>query len=537
MPYKSMIETDAEVLAEREAEYIQLKHALHLAQADRQHYIEEMQSAMSKMKKIIEKLEAERNELLEQISVVDSKVNQAKDQRTCEDLANLADNKDWLQQQIAQEKAKHVELDVKTRELEKNLWSLIHTAGTTQGAQEAMSKLRKKQACLESRVVHALKTYNDALGKNMRLRSEIDTLRMERGRFDLIYRKIDLTLTKMRNEISRLTSFTTQAYDQREEAAQRIQALTDKAEKDNQQHNIEMKELVRLIDHERKLKQFMKIKAAEREEDPQLSAWRAKKEAEAEEKREQVEQTIRRYEESFDRMLVLAKTSTTDKLVDSFLFNEDRNFALFNYVSEINGEIEKLLNENEEIKKQIDDYRNSMNNTITEKRQELENLESTNKKIEEATERIRAKLAKTKQLLQETAVMTGDLAERLNCDTSVLERRLAASENPTLETVLDYLALIEERIDDLLLVRQYIATIDADAPYIAKPILMGGNLLPLSSSLPTIIPPNLNADFDESAGEGELKVPLSREELHKRVISQMKSKHTETTGKETDVDE
>lgn len=38
---------------------------------------------------------------------------------------------------------------------------------------------------------------------------------MERGRFDLLYRKIDLTLTKMRNEISRLTSFTTQAYDQR----------------------------------------------------------------------------------------------------------------------------------------------------------------------------------------------------------------------------------------------------------------------------------------------------------------------------------
>uniref|UniRef100_A0A0R3XAT2 DUF4200 domain-containing protein n=1 Tax=Hydatigena taeniaeformis TaxID=6205 RepID=A0A0R3XAT2_HYDTA len=262
----------------------------------------------------------------------------------------------------------------------------------------------------------------------------------------------------------------------------------------------------------------------------------AKKEAEAEEKRERVEQTIRRYEESFDRMLVLAKTSTTDKLVDSFLFNEDRNFALFNYVSEINGEIEKLLNENEELKKQIDDYKNSMNNSIAEKRQELETLELTSNRIEEATEKIRAKLEKTRQILQETAVMTGDLAKKLNCDTSVLERRLAASKDPTLETVLDYLALIEERIDNLLLVRQYIASIDPDAPYIAKPILMGGNLLPLSSSFPTIIPPSLQADFDEPTGEGELKVPLSREELHKRVISQIKAKHTETTGRENEPD-
>lgn len=65
---------------------------------------------------------------------------------------------------------------MQTRELEKNLWSLINTAGTTQGAQEAMSKLRKKQACLEGRVVHALKTYNDALGKNMRRLNKISYL-------------------------------------------------------------------------------------------------------------------------------------------------------------------------------------------------------------------------------------------------------------------------------------------------------------------------------------------------------------------------
>uniref|UniRef100_A0A5K3FVT8 Phage protein n=1 Tax=Mesocestoides corti TaxID=53468 RepID=A0A5K3FVT8_MESCO len=70
---------------------------------------------------------------------------------------------------------------------------------------------------------------------------------------------------------------------------------------------------------------------------------------EAEEKRVKVEQTIRRYEEAFDRMLVLAKTSTTDKLVSSFLYNEDRNFALFNYVSVIHDDIERLIIENLEV--------------------------------------------------------------------------------------------------------------------------------------------------------------------------------------------
>ncbi len=53
--------------------------------------------------------------------------------------------------------------------------------------------------------------------------------------------------------------------------------LKDKADKDMQQHNAEMKELVRIIDQDRKLKEFMGIKEQERQEDPQLVAWRQKK--------------------------------------------------------------------------------------------------------------------------------------------------------------------------------------------------------------------------------------------------------------------
>ncbi len=63
--------------------------------------------------------------------------------------------------------------------------------------------------------------------------------------------------------------------------------------------------------------------------------------------------------------------------------------------------------------------------------------------------------------------------------------------------MLDYLALVEERIDNLLLVRQYIATVDPDAPYIAKPILIGGNLIPMSTIQPNILPPNLQTDSEE----------------------------------------
>ena len=53
--------------------------------------------------------------------------------------------------------------------------------------------------------------------------------------------------------------------------------LKEKADKDLQQHNAEMKELCRIIDHDRKLREFMNTKGKERQEDPQLVEWRQRK--------------------------------------------------------------------------------------------------------------------------------------------------------------------------------------------------------------------------------------------------------------------
>lgn len=80
---------------------------------------------------------------------------------------------------------------------------------------------------------------------------------------------------------------------------------------------------------------------------------------------------------------------------------------------------------------------------------------------------------------------------------SSLQRKLAASKEVTLETVLNYLALVEEWVNNLLLIRQNVVAIDPDAPYIMKPILMGGNLQLSGATIPTIIPPTLRPDFDE----------------------------------------
>ena len=54
-------------------------------------------------------------------------------------------------------------------------------------------------------------------------------------------------------------------------------SMSDRADKDVQQHNAEMKEMIRVVDRDRRLREFMNAKSKERHEDQQLVAWRLRK--------------------------------------------------------------------------------------------------------------------------------------------------------------------------------------------------------------------------------------------------------------------
>ena len=73
----------------------------------------------------------------------------------------------------------------------------------------------------------------------------------------------------------------------RDDAQNKMLALKEKAEKELTQFNVELKELIRVIDHDRKLREFMSCKDKERTEaHEQIELMKRKKEAEKSRDRE-----------------------------------------------------------------------------------------------------------------------------------------------------------------------------------------------------------------------------------------------------------
>ena len=167
-----------------------------------------------------------------------------------------------------------------------------------------------------------------------------------------------------------------QAYDQRDDAQTKMMALKERNEKDLTQYNMEYKELMRIIDHDAKLKAFMNVKAQERSELEEEEA--AKRRAGAEDKAERTaEETMETYQNAFENIKQVTGEDDIYLLVKRFIETEDKNFALFNYVNELNNELEMVQEQIDDIQKNIEQFKEQGIHHQAERQNILKGLEGT----------------------------------------------------------------------------------------------------------------------------------------------------------------
>lgn len=110
----------------------------------------------------------------------------------------------------------------------------------------------------------ALNDYNDQLAQNGRLREQIDGLKKEREVFNELQRKLGRELSDQKAAMANVIMQSNAAFETRDEAQTKMMALQEKHEKEAIAADREIKELNRVLEHERKLRDFMGQKARSR---------------------------------------------------------------------------------------------------------------------------------------------------------------------------------------------------------------------------------------------------------------------------------
>eukprot|EP00794_Sanderia_malayensis_P007809 gene7808-8655_t len=509
-------EVEPDGLAEQELTKLQQQYRI--MGGDRKAYSEESQNFIRKQRAAIEALQQENEELMKENKLAGSQQNKTKDSSNVDKLSGLMDMEDELSKKVQEEKEMISNLDNEIYSMERKVSKQRKGMGGVHMSQAKQIMIQKQTRVLENRLDQANTKFNAALARNRKLREQIDHTMTERQIFENLHKKLDRQRNENKQEIAEIIEASTTSYDARDDAQAKMMALKEKSDKDLAQYNMELKELMRIIDHDRKLKEFMGIKSEDRS-DAQEGILTSRK-AHEKERMGDKEDAIESYEAAFEKIKETTNIDDIDLLVDIFIEVEDKNFALFNYVNELNNEIEMLQEGIASIEDDVDRFKKESVELEQQRKDILSQLEKRHADESEQARNYDEKFKSANKILEQLKAGIDSLFKKINCDQTSIVDMLGGHAGVSDSNMVQYLGIIEQRTNELLQVQAFVATKDEEKAQALEAIgLLGKGPHKVQSSI-TVPLPSTGDDYesDASLGSEDESRPLTQNELVSRIM-------------------
>ncbi|XP_038202313.1 coiled-coil domain-containing protein 63 isoform X2 [Arvicola amphibius] len=470
--------------------------------------------------KEIENLKAQQAETTLLLSLVKSPKNLDLNQKNFMELRFLLQTKGDYEALITSMKVLLGELDDKIVQMERKINNQRQIFLKTQEANNPR-KLQKQIHILETRLNLVTVHFDKMLTSNAQLRKEIEDLLFEKAAYDHVYQQLQRRLQTQKKTMNVAIEQSAQAYEQRVEAMARMAAMKDRQQKDISQYNLEIRELERLYAHETKLKSFLLVKLNDRSEFEE----QAKKEEVVKSKKHGKKskgESFESYEVAHLRLLKLTENGDLNQLTEDFLAKEEKNFARFTYVTELNNDMETMHKRTQRIQDDIINLRSQQQSSHEGTRNILKQMEEKLRKTTEDADIFENKYKEMSKTLEYLKNSVEKLFKKINCDATEILGKLGETGKITDINLQRYFAIIEKRTNDLLLLESVRRLQDAEGPDVDVPQpfvnpFWGGSAL-LKPPEPTkVVPPVFGAESFSDKLE-EVEQPLDHSSLRQLVL-------------------
>jgi len=377
----------------KEAELVRLQRQYRLMEGDRKSYCDSSKALLKKQRESIVKLQQENSMLHYQLTLVERRLDYQEKNGIRHKKAKETINKgEMYVKQYKMLLDQLQEVDLKIKKMRDDIDKKKHECTQASNVKQTSKYKQQIIAQLENKLNKALIKFNQTLAINKKTRSLIDDLRGERACFDNLSRKYEKAINEQKRKMTEVIEASTAAYEMRLEAQNRITVLKEKTEKECQAFTQEMNEINRQLDHDQKLRQFMNTKAQEKS--LKISS-KKKKHGQLNEEEsiyEVYNNSLNNYENLFNTIRQVTGIEDISEFVKTFNEIEDKNFSLFNYVSEISNEIEYSENEIQTLKDKIELL----------KKEEEENKEKKQKTIKQMEECLESNKEKNETYINDT---------------------------------------------------------------------------------------------------------------------------------------
>ena len=520
----------------------------------------------------IEQLKKDNDALKHELALETRSVVKMNSSAQASKVASLQDEADLYTRKIEMERRRIDELTKQIKIMQAKILDERRALGGFNASRENNAQVAKQIKILENRLDKALVKFNEALAHNKQLRETIDNLRRERVVFDGIYKKLEKELQEKKKEIAsivemanigelmhipspclvsiapappsatrqihtcgasvqRLTckSVVFTAYEARDQAQAEMAALKAQAEKEEASFETEWKDLTRMIEEDRKKKEKSDKKNARGEMSMDQEAKLRKKVIAgnwniAKDKAQQAAtaERVQSYEEAFEKIKAATEINDIDELVTTFCEAEEKNFSLFNFVNELNSEIEKLEEQISALKSDVESFKSQGGSQENQRRKIVSELEEKLQKTIARADMYEEKHVQTQKTLGALKTGIQSIFDKIGCRDLISSEAISEQGDQSIGA----LGIIEERTNQIL--SGAVETVDGQL----VPMVGLGPQTPAGAIHLNVNPPTTGDDFssdDESDDEDEDR-PLTREELKARTMRRLNKRDSKPRG-------
>ncbi|XP_052739084.1 coiled-coil domain-containing protein 63-like [Bicyclus anynana] len=436
---------DMEMEKIAEDELSKLQRQFRVMEIDRANVTSCVQPTLRVQTNIIRSLSAELDNIMTELRLTKSTSNLLDNAKTRQKLITLLKEHETCSTDVKEHRATINELNFLLKQVQKEIKALrakgIGFEKDYAGALTNQTIISQ----LENRLNTAMKKFNTVNSDNYAMRLEIDRLLRDRQFFNTMWKAQIKRLMEGKGQILELVEQAITTYDQREEWCSKLDALKEKAALDYRKHCLEVRELQRQLDHSMKLEEFLRTKGTVR-----LTAADAKAEAKRLEQQEQEIRAYNNYINILDAIREYAGEDDVDKLIQEFTRREEENYALFNYINEVNTELKHLSDNVKMLQINIQDEHAKHQAKLFKQQDSIETLKVTLEERRAANVNLQEAYEKTSQVLTTLLQEVQALALTSECDSLPLLKLLGKSLdiNPTNARL--YIKGLEKKIIEMV---------------------------------------------------------------------------------------
>lgn len=502
---------EAQLEAQMELSHLQRQYRC--LRNDRRMYTDETENTLRKQKITIEALVKEKKELEAMMHVASSRQNEKFDQRNVEKLVELLEREAQTQEELKKEKEAIAGVDEKVAAMREKINQQSKKMGGSKDVyQEKHVANMKLTRILENRLDEMTKKFSIALTGNLKLREHINHVEGQKARFLDLHKRLQAELIEGKKEIDRISEVATTHFTIRDEAQHRMASLRERADREMAVYNAEIKDVKRILEHDRKLRKFMTTKAEDRAsilEDELMVRAIKKYEAQL----NGLQQETSKFEEIFDKIKEATGIEDTDTLVKSFIENEDRNFALYNYVNNMNTEIENLKDDIRRLKDEIELIKKEGVDSDVHRKEILNELEQKMVEVTDELTLVNKEYKTSRRQLELLKPKVESVFNSIECDRSSIAELLGIGVSIDDNNIMQYLGIIEQKCNELLQNKalEKIKKLNESGGDISVDGLQGVGPQPAHGNF-LIVPPPIEDDSDQAWHCNDAK-PLTVEEV------------------------